>query len=77
MSSLKYIQMKEMKKWQQEWEYSGGGEWGDAPHPWISKFLYILQIGLHPQKGLTIFIFSTFQAFKSRDEIFSQTNLAV
>ena len=32
---------------------------------------------LHPQKGITICLFFTYQSFKSREGIFSQTNLAV
>ena len=31
---------------------------------------------LHPQKGITIFVFLTYQAFKNREGIVSQTNLA-
>jgi len=31
---------------------------------------------LHPQKGITICPFLTYPAFKSREGIFSQTNLA-
>ena len=31
---------------------------------------------LHPQKGITICLFLTYQAFKNREGIVSQTNLA-
>ena len=31
---------------------------------------------LHPQKGITIWLFLTYQAFKNREGIVSQTNLA-
>ena len=31
---------------------------------------------LHPQKGITICVFLTYQAFKNREGIVSQTNLS-